>query len=88
MSTKCFSILSKFASPKSKVVKSFDHFFFFFFEVLGFELRALHHLSHASSPFCFSYFSDRALPFFVQLASDCNPPISASGGLGAFWLLL
>jgi hypothetical protein len=41
-------------------------FFFFFFFVLGLELRALHlvdalHLSHALSPLCFGYFSNRIL---------------------------
>jgi hypothetical protein len=49
---------------------------FFFFCSIGFELRtqglilarqALYHLSHASSPFCVSYFSDMVLCFCLGL---------------------
>jgi hypothetical protein len=60
--------------------------FFFFLEILEFELRTLHlysyHLSHDTSPFCFSYFSDRSLCFCLGLASDCEPSTSASSIAG------
>jgi hypothetical protein len=65
------------------------HIFYDFFcllEVLGFELRAciakqaLYHLSHTppTNPFCFSYFLDRSLCFYLEQASDCDPPTYAS----------
>jgi hypothetical protein len=40
--------------------------------LLGKCSKVLYHLSHASSPFCFSYFSDRVFHFCLRLASDLN----------------
>jgi hypothetical protein len=49
---------------------SFFCFLFFFLAVLEFELRALHllskyHLSHSTSPFCFSYHTNGILLILV-----------------------
>jgi hypothetical protein len=46
----------------------------------GFTLlrQALYHLSHASSPFCFNYFSSRFSHFSSGPALDHNPPTHVS----------
>jgi hypothetical protein len=54
-----------------------DEHFFFFFTILGFELRALHLLGRCSitpNPFCFIYFSSRVSCFCPGLVSDHDPP--------------
>jgi hypothetical protein len=38
----------------------------------------LNSVSHAPSPFCFSYFSDKLLHFCMGVASDSHPTTSAS----------
>jgi hypothetical protein len=45
-----------------------DRFFGDYGTWIGFMLasQALYHLSHASSPFCFSYFSDRVSSFLPR----------------------
>jgi hypothetical protein len=48
--------------------------FCFFFTLLGFELRALYHLSHTSSPFCSGYLGDGVL-LFAQAGLDGDPHI-------------
>jgi hypothetical protein len=37
-----------------------------------------YHLSHASTTFCFNYFSNRVLGFLLGSSPDHNPPTSAS----------
>jgi hypothetical protein len=36
--------------------------------------KALYHLSHTHSPFCFSFFSRQGLMFLHRLVSNLNPP--------------
>jgi hypothetical protein len=43
-----------------------------------FARQVLYNLSHAPSPFSFSYFSDSVLYFLPRLASDPEPPTDAS----------
>jgi hypothetical protein len=40
--------------------------------------QVLYYLSHTSSPFFFSYFSDKILQFHPKLASDYDPPSYAT----------
>jgi hypothetical protein len=40
-------------------MKGKDKFYFIYLFFCGFELRALYHLNHTSSPFCSGYFGDR-----------------------------
>jgi hypothetical protein len=37
-------------------------------------LLSKYHLSHSTSPFCFSYFSVRISHFLPRPTSDSNPP--------------
>jgi hypothetical protein len=39
--------------------------------------KALYHLDHTPSPFCFSYFLDRVSCFLCRLALDHDPPTYA-----------
>jgi hypothetical protein len=63
-------------------LESHKTFFFFFFGILGFELRAscllgrwLYHLSHPPALFCIGYFQDRVSRTVCPwLASNCDPP--------------
>jgi hypothetical protein len=51
---------------------------FTFWQGLALARQELYLLSHApSTPFCFSYFSDRISRFARESASDCDPPTYA-----------
>jgi hypothetical protein len=54
-------------------VRAFSFFSLFIFVVLRLTRQILYHLSHAPSPFCFSYFSDRGLLLLPGAVLDCDP---------------